>query len=126
MNIKSLRHKLGAILAVALLVLSSVFVASSPTLAATIDVKMGSDSGQLVFEPSDITASPGDTINFVVNQMAPHNIVFESDSVKASSDQLMFAPGETSSVTVPDAPGSYTFYCTPHRGAGMVGKLTIK
>lgn len=126
MNIKSLRQKLGTILAVALLVISSVFVASSPTLAATIDVKMGSDAGQLVFVPSDITASPGDTIKFVVNQMAPHNIVFEDASVKASSDQLMFAPGEASTLTVPDAPGTYNFYCTPHRGAGMVGKLTIQ
>lgn len=126
MNIKSLRHKLGMILAVALLVVSSVFVASSPTLAETIQVKMGSDTSQLVFDPNDITASPGDTIEFVVNQMAPHNIVFDSDALKASNDQLMFAPGDKSTVTVPDAPGTYNFYCTPHRGAGMVGKLTVQ
>jgi plastocyanin len=28
-------------------------------------------------------------------------------------------------VTVELEPGEYTFYCTPHRGAGMTGTLTV-
>ncbi|NJR65870.1 MAG: plastocyanin, partial [Leptolyngbyaceae cyanobacterium CRU_2_3] len=25
-----------------------------------------------------------------------------------------------------DTPGTYSYYCAPHRGAGMVGKITVQ
>ena len=130
MNFKSLRQALGMALSVAFLALMSFFAVSSPSLAASLEVKMGSDAGQLVFSPNQITASPGDTIDFVMNQLGPHNVVFDDAGLKSavSSDQLMFASGEKASLTIPagTAPGTYDFYCTPHRGAGMVGKLTVQ
>merc|ERR1711904_365766 len=39
-------------------------------------VKMGSDDGKLVFEPSDITICKGDTITWTNNKAGPHNVVF--------------------------------------------------
>jgi len=41
-----------------------------------------------------------------------------------SEEDLLNAPGETYAVTL-TAKGSYTFYCSPHQGAGMVGKVTV-
>ncbi len=45
-----------------------------------------------------------------------------------SHKQLLMSPGQTKTTTIPaDAPaGEYTFYCEPHRGAGMVGKIIVE
>jgi len=45
--------------------------------AATVEVKLGTDSGMLAFEPSTVTIKAGDTVKFLNNKMAPHNAVFE-------------------------------------------------
>ena len=34
------------------------------------------------------------------------------------------APGETYTVKL-TTPGTYEFYCEPHQGAGMAGKITV-
>jgi len=131
MNLQSVRRKLGAILAVMVLAVASMALFPSPAAAASYDVKMGSDSGMLQFVPSSLTVKPGDTINFVNNKLGPHNAVFEGDSAVSkalSNKNLSFAPGETTSVTVPKdaAKGTYSFFCEPHRGAGMSGSVTVQ
>lgn len=40
-----------------------------------------------------------------------------------SHEDYMNAPGESFSITF-DTAGTYGFYCEPHQGAGMAGKLT--
>ncbi|MCH2566194.1 MAG: plastocyanin [Prochlorococcus sp. ALOHA_A2.0_51] len=96
----------------------------SSVQAATTEVKLGTDSGMLAFEPSSITIQEGDTIKFVNNNLAPHNAVFEGHDELSHSD-LAFAPGESFEETFTTA-GTYDFYCEPHRGAGMVGKVTVE
>lgn len=44
-------------------------------------VKLGADSGALVFEPSTITISKGESVTWVNNAGFPHNIVFDEDNV---------------------------------------------
>jgi plastocyanin len=127
-------RKLGLVLATVVLAIATFVVSASPATAATVQVKMGADNGLLQFVPSEVTVAPGDTVQFVMNKLGPHNVVFDktpggSDLAKSLSyDQLMFAPGETADITIPsDAPtGTYTYYCTPHRGAGMVGKINVQ
>ena len=92
--------------------------------AKTVEVKLGTDSGMLAFEPSSLTIQAGDTIKFVNNNLAPHNAVFEGHDELSHSD-LAFAPGESWEKTFTTA-GTYDFYCEPHRGAGMVGKVTVE
>lgn len=92
--------------------------------AATVEVKLGSDSGMLAFEPSTVTINAGDTVKFVNNKMAPHNAVFEGHDELSHSD-LAFAPGESWEETFTTA-GTYDYYCEPHRGAGMVGKVIVE
>jgi len=92
--------------------------------AATVEVKLGSDSGMLAFEPSTVTIKAGDTVKFVNNKMAPHNAVFDGHDELSHSD-LAFAPGESWEETFSTA-GTYDYYCEPHRGAGMVGKVIVE
>ena len=95
----------------------------STAQANTIEVKLGTDAGMLAFEPSTVNISAGDTVKFVNNKLAPHNAVFEGHD-ELSHPDLAFAPGESWEQTFSTA-GTYDFYCEPHRGAGMVGKVVV-
>lgn len=125
-----------AVLTIVLLV--SSFAVFTPSAAAeTYTVKLGSDKGALAFEPNKLTIHPGDTIKWVNNKVPPHNVVFDpaknptksSDFAKSlSQKQLLMSPGQSKQTTFPEdtAPGEYTFYCEPHRGAGMVGRVLVE
>lgn len=102
---------------------------------ADYEVKMGSDSGQLAFVPQKLTVHPGETVRWVINKVPPHNIVF--DDTKVSGEQKEYAKSLSSQkllnkgsyeITIPDdmPPGEYPYYCTPHRGAGMLGQLIVE
>lgn len=104
---------------------------AAPAAAETYTVKMGTDGFQLAFQPKTITAQPGDTIKFENNKLAPHNVVFQDEPLKSAGmaqAKLLYSPGQTYEVNIPSdvAAGKYDFYCTPHRGAGMVGQLIIQ
>ncbi|MGB7087447.1 MAG: plastocyanin [Phormidesmis sp.] len=126
-------RSLGTAFMMAALVIGSCAVLASPAFAADQTVKMGSDGGLLVFEPATVTVDKGDSVTWENNKMAPHNVVFDPNGVpggKAMADklthsQLTFSPGESYSSTFDEA-GEYTYYCAPHRGAGMVGKVIVK
>jgi plastocyanin len=132
----SLRRLSVALLTICLVI--SSFAIFAPSAAAdTYTIKLGSDKGMLAFEPAKLTVKPGDTIQWVNNKVPPHNVVFDAgqnpaksaDLAKAlSHKQLMMSPGQITETTFPAdaAPGTYTFYCEPHRGAGMVGKITVE
>lgn len=126
-----------------LAVLTMVLIASSfalftPSAAAeTYKVKLGSDKGMLVFDPPKLTVKAGDTVEWVNNKVPPHNVVFDAAKNPAKSadiakslshKQLLMSPGQQVKTTFPvDAPaGDYSYYCEPHRGAGMIGKITVE
>ncbi|KAI4336730.1 hypothetical protein L6164_015221 [Bauhinia variegata] len=101
--------------------------------AMAFEVLLGGGDGSLVFFPSDFSVSPGEKIVFKNNAGFPHNVVFDEDEIPSgvdaskismSDEDLLNAPGETYSVTLNEK-GTYTFYCAPHQGAGMVGKVTV-
>ncbi|MBD0269543.1 MAG: plastocyanin [Cyanobacteria bacterium Co-bin8] len=130
-------RSLGIAFLSVLLVVGSLILAAAPASATDYEVKMGSDSGLLIFEPANLSVKPGDTVTWVNNKMAPHNVIFDEASIpggekavatKLSHDQLTFAPGESYSTTFSDdlPGGTYTYFCAPHRGAGMVGKITVE
>lgn len=128
-------QKLSLFLSVVVLVVASFAVSASPAAAETYTIKMGADNGMLQFVPSSVTVKPGDSVDFQINSVPPHNAVFDKvpggDAGLAKSlskDQLMFSKGDTATVSFPsDAPkGEYTYYCQPHRGAGMSGTITVK
>jgi len=91
--------------------------------AWAVDVSMGS-GGNLVFEPSEITISAGETVHFVNEALPPHNIIVEGRA-DLSRESLMFAPGESQEVVFADK-GDYTYWCGPHQGAGMIGTIHVQ
>jgi plastocyanin len=124
-RISSLSRSLSLAFCAVALVIGSFFMAVSPAAAETYTVKMGADSGMLAFDPSTVTIKAGDTVKWSNNKLPPHNIMFEGDAANKSHDQLMFSPGESYEVTF-DTPGTYSYYCSPHRGAGMAGKVIVQ
>jgi plastocyanin len=121
----SFSRSLSLALCTIALVVGSFLMTVSPAAAETVSVKMGTDSGMLAFEPSTVTIKPGDTVKWVNNKLPPHNIVFEGAVASKSHQQLMFSPGESYEATF-DEPGTYSYYCAPHRGAGMAGKVVVQ
>lgn len=90
--------------------------------AWALDVKMGSN-GNLVFDPPEVTISAGETVSFVNDMLPPHNIIVEGRP-DLSRESLMFSPGESQDVVFSD-PGDYTYWCGPHKGAGMIGTIHV-
>ena len=130
-------RRLGLAVLTILLVVSSFAVFTPSASAETYQVKLGSDKGLLAFEPKKLTIKPGDTVEWVNNKVPPHNVVFDSaknptksaDLAKSlSHKKLLMSPGQKEITTfAADTPaGDYTFYCEPHRGAGMVGTITVQ
>nr|P00291.1 RecName: Full=Plastocyanin [Sambucus nigra] len=98
-----------------------------------VEILLGGEDGSLAFIPSNFSVPSGEKITFKNNAGFPHNVVFDEDEVPSgvdsakismSEDDLLNAPGETYSVTLTES-GTYKFYCSPHQGAGMVGKVTV-
>jgi plastocyanin len=133
----AISRRLGLLLSTILLIVASFALSATPASADTYTIKMGTDSGMLQFEPSTVTIKPGDTVKWVMNKVPPHNAVFDDAKFpggdkalakKLSHDKLTFSPGESFEATFPAdiAPGTYPFYCQPHRGAGMAGKVIVQ
>ena len=123
MNISSFTKKLGLAIASLLFVVSAFFMTAAPASADTVVVKMGSDKGQLVFEPKDVTIKVGDTVKWVNNKAFPHNIIFDGHE-ELSHKKLAQKPKAELESTFNEA-GEFSYYCSPHRGAGMVGKVIV-
>lgn len=130
-------RRFGLALLTMLLVVSSFALFNPPAAAETYKVKLGSDKGMLVFDPAKLTIKPGDTVEWVNNKVPPHNVVFDAaknpgksaDVAKnLSHKQLLMTPGQEVKTTFSaDTPaGDYSYYCEPHRGAGMIGKITVE
>lgn len=130
-------RRLGLVILTMVLVVSSFALFTPPAVAETYTVKMGTDKGLLKFEPANLTIKPGDTVEWVNNKVPPHNVVFDAsknptksaDLAKGlSHKQLLMSPGQKTKTTFSaDTPaGEYSYYCEPHRGAGMAGKITVE
>ena len=98
-------------------------IAFLPQMAYATDVTMGS-GGNLIFEPSEITISAGDTVTFVNGELPPHNMIVK-DHPELSHSDLAFMGGESFEVTFPES-GDYEFQCDPHAGAGMKGVIHVQ
>jgi plastocyanin len=124
--ITAISRSLSLALCLMVLVAGTLLLAVAPAAADTVTVKMGADNGMLAFDPANVTIKKGDTIKWVNNKLPPHNIMFEDASMSEKShDAMLFSPGESYEVTF-DTAGTFSYYCAPHRGAGMAGKVTVQ
>jgi plastocyanin len=124
MNISSFVRQIGLTIVSLLFIVGSFFMSASPASADVVVVKMGSDKGQLVFEPKEVTIHVGDTVKWVNNKAFPHNVVFDGQP-ELSHKKLAQKPKAELESTFNEE-GEFTYYCAPHRGAGMVGKVIVE
>jgi plastocyanin len=110
----------------------SVGLMSTPVVANAVDVKLGSDGGQLVFVPDEVTIKAGDSVSWIGNKGMPHNVVFDEENVPEGTkldainhEDMINEDGEKVTSKF-DKPGTYAYYCEPHRGAGMNGTINVK
>merc|ERR1719389_1291658 len=112
--------------------LLSVGLVSMPVTANAVDVKLGSDGGQLVFVPDEVTIKAGESVSWLGNKGMPHNVVFDEENVPDGTDlaalnheDMINEEGEKVTSKFPKA-GTYGYYCEPHRGAGMNGTVVVQ
>merc|ERR1719158_35135 len=110
----------------------TMFCVGVTLVANAATVKLGSDAGALVFVPDALTIKTGEVVEFVNNVGFPHNVVFDEDNVPEgidvellSHEDYLNAPGEKVTTKFEKA-GTYGYYCEPHRGAGMMGKIVVQ
>jgi plastocyanin len=84
------------------------------------------------FEPENVTVSPGDTVRWMQEDIAPHNVEFKNTPKAAKLGEAMLGPflltrGETYELVIDDrfAPGPYAYVCTAHFALGQKGVLTV-
>merc|ERR1711904_469556 len=101
-----------------------------PEDAPTV-VNIGSEpAGELIYDPEEVTIEVGDTVTWTNVDGIPHDVVFETvpegvDPQALSHPELFSTIGQNVSTTF-TTPGTYTYYCTPHKYAGMVGTITVE
>jgi plastocyanin len=95
------------------------------------------------FEPSTVTASPGDVLVFEVESGGPYMVAFQPADFSAPALALMIkavpganpelrgptlrAKGDSFRVTLPSLPpGEYRFYSVTHVAYRMAGTLTVR
>jgi uncharacterized cupredoxin-like copper-binding protein len=91
-------------------------------MATTQDVTLV----DIAFQPAELTipANTDVTINLTNQGALPHS--FDIDELGVNSGDI--AAGQSGTVTINAAPGTYQYYCAVpgHKEAGMVGTLTVQ
>ncbi len=127
------------------MLLLSASLSSRGSAQATHVVRLLADPGkqEYRFDPSVVTVKPNDVVVFRVVSGAPHSVVFEGAGLSSQARSALNAAlerraGDLSSplltnsgleyrLVVPSLdPGSYPFYCLPHRAYDMRGELRVK
>ena len=79
-------------------------------------------------DPSDVTVQEGEvTFNVTNDGQAPHNLEIEGNGVEETLPQDL-GPGDSGTLTLDLAAGSYTMYCPvgDHREQGMEGTVEVE
>ena len=130
---RSNAQRFAFIAAVLVLLFAPASSVSAQAGAHLILVKMvDKPNAQFAFEPAAIVAQRGDTVRFVQESSAPHNVHFEKTPKGAKLGTASVGPyvigqGKTYDLVM-DArftDGSYQFVCDPHESVGMRGTLTV-
>ena len=85
--------------------------------------------GNLVYEPATVYVAPGDTVSFVW-ESDNHNIVVEDQPEGADWEgtegdaNTLYNTGHEYEFTF-ETLGTYSYFCQPHRSAGMVGEVIV-
>ena len=105
-----------------LIICLSLLIAS-PAIASDVIVEMlnkDADGNRMVYSQEIIKIAAGSTVKWVPTDKG-HNV-----EIIASPNDLKFKSknGKEASVTF-ETPGIYYYWCTPHKGMGMIGLVVV-
>jgi|AntRauTorcE11898_2_1112593.scaffolds.fasta_scaffold12452_3 plastocyanin len=87
-------------------------------------------NGDFRFAPSSVTVPVGDTVEWTWSS-GGHNILVDSKPEESdwtgteSLEGSVYDAGYSHSHTF-DTPGTYAYYCSPHRASGMTGEVVVE
>ena len=96
---------------------------SNSAFAADVTVEMldkDADGNRMVYSQEIVEIAVGSTVTWVSTDKG-HNV-----EMKASPNDMKFKSknGKEASITF-DTPGIYYYWCTPHKGQGMIGLVVV-
>ena len=105
-----------------LIICLSLLIAS-PAIASEVTVEMlnkDADGNRMVYSQEIVEIAAGSTVKWVPTDKG-HNV-----EIIASPNDLKFKSknGKEASVTF-ETPGIYYYWCTPHKGMGMIGLVVV-
>ena len=105
------------------LLLAAAMLMSAPALAADMTIEMlnkDADGNKMVYSEAIARVDVGDTITWSPTTKG-HNVemIASPNNMKLKSKN-----GKEVQVTF-DAPGIYYYWCTPHKGIGMIGLVVV-
>jgi plastocyanin len=74
----------------------------------------------IAFIPAEIHVAPGATVMWTNSSPLGHTVTADDGSF----DSGALDPGATF-MTSFDSPGTYTYFCIPHKSAGMLGVVVV-
>ena len=76
------------------------------------------------FSPPEVVINQGETVTWT-NAGGSHNVVIEAESFESPSPEAPPGPPNWPVTHAFNTPGTFTYYCRPHRGLGMTGTVTV-
>lgn len=123
----------------------TAWIARPASAQTTHLVKLRADTvgREYLIEPAVVSVHPKDVVVFQVVSGAPHNITFEGSGLSPQahaalnaalprrsadlSSPLLVASGTEYRIVVPSIPpGTYKFFCLPHRAYDERGELRVE
>jgi len=105
------------------LALAAALFMSAPAFAADMTIEMlnkDADGNKMVYSEEIARIDVGDTITWVPTTKG-HNV----EMIASPNDmKLKSKNGKEVQVTF-EAPGIYYYWCTPHKGMGMIGLVVV-
>ena len=105
-----------------LIICLSLLIAS-PAIASDVTVEMlnkDADGNRMVYSQEIVEIAAGSTVKWVPTDKG-HNV-----EIIASPNDMKYRSknGKEASVTF-ETPGIYYYWCTPHKGMGMIGLVVV-
>jgi plastocyanin len=101
---------------------------------AVIEMRSDALGAHVWFDPIGLYVATGTTVRWIVRENVhtttayhPHNDKHSlriPEGAKPWDSGYLVEPGKHFNVTL-TVPGVYDYYCTPHEGAGMVGRIVV-
>ena len=116
--------------------IAPLFGARLLSLPAPKLIEMRSDAlgSRVWFDPIGLYVRPGTTVRWIARENVhtttayhpknDHHALRIPDGAAPWDSGFLVKPGATFDVTL-TVPGVYDYYCMPHEGAGMVGRLVV-